>query len=209
MANDNDDRKRPQLRLVVSNPDKRAPRPAKVDEQFIPLEELILQRDAQRPVFYRGMDRWQEKAYTGIEQFLAKKELPYALDPYHGKLVVLPAAAFFPQLIDLGGTPQDEVLIYVADDTTGKGLCLSLETILPFWSEDAAVMEETLLFAPIFQYGTLFLEENRHDTLLDLIYRLSFPLYPPALTSRLLDKFFDIAAFEMTETLQGLAEFPD
>ena len=70
-------------------------------------------------------------------------------------------------------------------------------------------MEDALLYSPIFQYGALFLEENRQDGLLDLIYRLGFPLYPPALTARLLDRLFTIAAFELRETLRCLMDFSD
>ena len=97
----------------------------------------------------------------------------------------------------------------MAEDATGKGLCLSLEMMLPYWSEDEAIMEETLLYAPVFQYGALFLEENRQDGLLDLIYRLGFPLYPPAPTDKLLDRLFSIASYELAEILRSLAEYPE
>ena len=83
------------------------------------------------------------------------------------------------------------------------------ETILPYWSEDETIMEEALLYAPILQFGTLFLEENQQDGLLDLIYRLGFPLYPPALTGRLLDRLFAIAAYELGEIFRFLAENPE
>ena len=81
--------------------------------------------------------------------------------------------------------------------------------ILPFYSEEEAVMEDALLFSPVFQYGTLFLEENQQDQALDLIYRFGFPVYPPALTTKVLTRLFAIAAFELKEVLRSLAEYPD
>lgn len=209
MEKDKDERKRPHLRLVVDNVEKRNPRPAGHEEELVPVEELIARRDELRADFYRGLAPWQTKAYSAIERFLAGQGRPYGLDPQHGRLMVLPAAAVSPDLTVPGGSPHDEVLVYVAEDLTGKGFCLTLEMILPFWSEDDAVMEEALLYAPVYQYGTLFLEENPQDKLLDLIYRIGFPLFPPAVTGRLLDRFFATAAFELTETLRGLAEYPE
>ena len=206
MAEDKDDRKRPHLRLVVNNADQRTTRPAGREEDFIPLPTLIARKESFRSQFYDGMDRWQAKAYASIERHLSRRKLPYGLDIHHGRLLVLPAPAVCPDAFEHTGSAQDEVLLYVAEDAAGKGLCLSLETILPFWSEDEAVMEEALLYSPIFQYGTLFLEENRQDGLLDLIYRLGFPLYPPALTGRLFDRLLAVAAYELGETLRGLAE---
>jgi len=88
-------------------------------------------------------------------------------------------------------------------------MCLSLEMILPYYSEDESVMEDALLYSPVFQYGALFIEENRHDGLLDLVYRLGFPLYPPALTGRILERLFTLVAHELTDALQGLYEFPE
>lgn len=209
MDKDKEDRKRPHLRLVVDNVEKRNPRPAGNEEEFVPVEELIARRNELRDAFYRGLAPWQTKAYGAIERFLAGKGRPYGLDPQHGHLVVLPAGAVSPDLAVPGGSPHDEVLVYVTEDLAGMGFCLTLEMILPFWSEDDAVMEDALLYAPVYQYGTLFLEDNPQDNLLDLIYRIGFPLYPPALTGRLLERFFAIAAFELTETLRGLADYPE
>ncbi len=204
-----DDRKRPHLRLVVDNVEKRSSRPAGGEEIFIPVGELVAKREELRPSFYRGIERGHAKAYERIERFLIEKGLPYGLDPEHGPLLVMPAGAICPEAEEPGSPNQDEILLYVSEDATKEGLCLSLEMILPFYSEDDAVMEDAFLFSPVFQYGTLFLEENRQDQLLDLIYRLGFPIYPPALTTRILDRLFVIAAFELKETLRSLAEYPE
>jgi hypothetical protein len=206
MAHDKDDRKRPHLRLVVDNVEKRNSRPAGGEELFVPIEELIARRDELRPMFFQGMERRHAKAYESIERFLAGTGWPYGFDPHHGPLLVIPAGAVCQEAVEPGSAYQDEILVYVAEDAEGEGLCLSLEMILPFYSEDEEVMEDTLLFSPVFQYGTLFLEENRQDGLLDLIYRLGFPIYPPALTVRVLNRLFAIAAFELKETLRSLAE---
>jgi hypothetical protein len=209
MTQDKDERKRAHLRLVVNNEEQRKPRPATGGEDFIPFETLIAHRDVLRADFYRGMGRWQTKAYNAIERLMARKQWGYGLDPQHGRLLVIPIAVICPEAIEHGGSPQDEALIYVTEDVSGEGLCLSFETILPFWSEDESVMEDALLYAPIFQCGALFLEENRQDGLLDLIYRLGFPIYPPAPTGRLLDRLFAIAVFELQETFRNLAEYPE
>lgn len=209
MTQDKDERKRAHLRLVVNNEEQRKPRPATGGEDFIPFETLIARRDVLRTEFYQDMGRWQAKAYNAIERFMARKQWEYGLDPQHGRLLVIPIAVISPEAIEHGGSPQDEGLIYVTEDTSGEGFCLSFETILPFWSEDESVMEDALLYAPIFQCGALFLEENRQDGLLDLIYRLGFPIYPPALTGRLLDRLFAIAIYELQETFRNLAEYPE
>jgi hypothetical protein len=209
MAEDKDERKRSHLRLVVNNVEKRAARPAEGGEEFISLDELMAQRDALRGDFYRGMDRQLTKVYETLERFLAHAGWPYGLDPHHGRLLVLPAVALSPELAELGVTPQDELLLSVTEDVTKKGLCLSVEMILPFYSEDDAVMEDALLYSPMFPYGTLFLEENRQDGYLDLIYRLAFPLYPPTPTGRLMDKLFAVVAYELPETMRCLAEYPE
>lgn len=206
MTEDKDDRKRPHLRLVVNNAEQRKPRPVGEDEDFIPLSALIARKESFRSEFYSGLERGQSKAYAAIERHLNRRQLPYGLDIHHGRLIVLPAGALCPAAFEHAGTTQDEVIIYVVEDPAGQGLCLSLETILPFWSEDEAIMEDALLYSPTFQYGTLFLEENRQDGLLDLIYRLGFPIYPPALTGRLLDRLLAIAAYELGDTLRILAE---
>lgn len=208
MAHDKDDRKRSHLRLVVDNAEKRNPRPAESDEESIPLEELIARRDQLRPEFYRGMERWQSKACEALERFLFARGLPYGLDPHHGRLMVLPAGSVCPEAAEYEGPHQDEILLYLSPDADGKGACCSLEMVLPFFSEDEAVMEDALLYSPLFQYGALFLEENRQDGLLDLIYRIGFPAYPPALTMRVIDRLFSAAAYELKETLQSLADYP-
>lgn len=206
MTKDKDERKRPSLRLVVSNPEKRGARPAKEDEeQFVPLPELAVNRDLLRPAFYRGLERRQAKAYKHLETYLLRHDVMYGLDPHHGRVIVVPAAAVCPASAEHGGVHQDEVLLFVTEDGIGNGSCLSLETILPYWSDDESIMEEALLYAPIHQYGALFLEENRHDGLLDLIYRLALPVYPPAPTGRILERFFAIAALELADALQSLA----
>ena len=208
MSTDKDDRKRSHLRLVVDNAEKRAARPVEGDSSFIPFAELHERYDELKPLFYQDIDPWQEKALLTMERFFAARQWPYGLDPHHGRLIVLPARSVCPAA-DLSPDGKDEQFLYVADSSAGHGLCLSLEMILPFWSDDDAVMEDALLFGPIHQYGTLFLEENRGDGYLDLIYRLAFPLYPPALTGRLLAKLFAIASHELTETLRILAEYPE
>lgn len=208
MAHDKDDRKRPHLRLVVDNAEKRNPRPAESDEESIPLGDLIARRDHFRTEFYRDAERWQAKAWQALERFLLGREWPYGLDPTHGRLMVLPAGAVCPEAVEYEGPHQDEVLLYLTEDTGGKGGCLSLEMVLPFFSEDEAVMEDALLYSPLFQYGALFLEENRQDGLLDLIYRIGFPVYPPALTPRYIERLFTAAAAELRETLRSLAEYP-
>ena len=208
MANDTDDRKRPHLRLVVNNPDLRKGRPAAGEEPFILFEELLAKRGEFRVSFYQELPRWQAKAYEMLERFLDRKVVPYGLDPLHGRLVVIPAERVCPEILAHGGSSQDEVLLFVAEDPAGGGGCLSLEMILPFWSDDDGVMEEALFTAPILPYGTLFLEENRQDGYLDLIYRVAVPIYPPALTSRLVERLFGIAAYELAETLRSLDAFP-
>jgi hypothetical protein len=144
-----------------------------------------------------------------MERYLAAKGWDYGLDPQHGKLLVLPVTAICPEIREHCPAQQDEVLIYLAEDAAGLGYCLSIETILPYWSEDEAVMEDVLLYSPIFQYGAMFLEENRQDGLLDLIYRLGFPLYPPALTGRLMDRLFSITAHEVGESLRSLLDYSE
>ena len=207
MAHDKDDRKRSHLRLVVDNAAQRSTRPVEGEEESIPLEELIARKDEFRPLFYRGMERWQAKAYETVERYLLGKGWPYGLDPHHGPLMVVPAGAVCPEAAEHDGSRQDEILLYMVEDIAGKGGCLSLEMVLPFYSEDEAVMEDALLYSPLFQYGALFLEENRQDGFLDLIYRLGFPIYPPALTPRLIGRLFDAAAYELKETLRSLAEY--
>ncbi len=208
MGKDKDERMRSHLRLVVNNAEKRNLRPSGSEEEVIPFEELLAKRDILRPEFYRTLGRGQVKAYAAFERFLERKGWPYGLDPTHGRLMIIPVGVICADAFEHGVVPQEEVLLYVMDDMTGQGLCVSLETVLPFYSEDDAVMEEALLYSPVFQYGTLFLEENRQDGFLDLIYRLAFPLYPPALTGRIFDRFFAVAALELKETLQCLAEYP-
>ncbi|ABB30928.1 hypothetical protein GeomeDRAFT_2697 [Geobacter metallireducens RCH3] len=209
MTQDKDDRKRPQLRLVVNNPELRGSRPATGEDASIPFEVLIAKRHELRADFFKGIAPQHVKAYERIERHLERRGWLYGLDPQHGRLMVIPAATACPEVLEHGGSPQDELLLFVADDPTGLGLCLCLEIILPFWSDDDAVMEEALIYAPIYPYGSLFLEENRNDGYLDLIYRLSFPLYPPAPTERLLEKLFAVARYELRETLIGLDEFPE
>ncbi len=209
MAKDDDERKRPHLRLVVDNVEKRSARPAAGENNFIVLEELVARREELRVSFYADLERRQAKAYGELELFLATKGWSYGLDPDHGKLMVVPAGVIFPAAAEHGDAIQDELLLHVAEDAAGQGLCLSLEMVLPFWSDDDTLMEEALLFGPIHQYGTHFLEENKGDNYLDLIYRLAFPLYPPALTGKLLEKLFAIAGFELAETLKNLAEYPE
>jgi hypothetical protein len=209
MTQDKDERKRPHLRLVVNNVEQRKPRPAGGEEDFIPLDILAANRENYRQDFYDGMDRWQVKVYSALERYLAARKCGYGLDPQHGKLLVLPVVFICPEINELCPSQQDEVLVYLADDASGLGYCLSIETILPYWSEDEAIMEDVLLYSPIFQYGALFLEENRQDGLLDLIYRLASPLYPPALTGKLLDRLFAIAAYEVGEALRSLMEYSD
>jgi hypothetical protein len=207
MNKDKDGRKMNHLKLVVNNSEIRSARPAG-EQEFIPLEELIASRDGFRPAFYRGMEQMQAKAYQALERYLQRREAPYGIDPVHGKVMVLPAGSISPESLEFG-SPQDEVLLSIAEDASGSGLCFSLEMILPYFSEDDAVMEEALLFAPVLQFGALFLEENPHDGLLDLIYRLAVPLYPPALTGRLTDRMLTIFAFELKETFLALSDQPE
>jgi hypothetical protein len=154
------------------------------------------------------MGRLQTKGYQALERFLQGRGAPYGIDPIHGKVMVLPAGDLSPEALEFG-SPQDEVLLCIAEDAGGSGLCFSLEMILPYFSEDDAVMEEALLFAPVLQYGALFLEENPHDGLLDLIYRLAVPLFPPLLTTRLAERMFAIFAFELKETFLALSDYPE
>ncbi|MDD2321014.1 MAG: hypothetical protein PHO83_13300, partial [Geobacteraceae bacterium] len=176
MNKDNDDRKRSHLRLVVNNPDKRKPGPAGNEDDFITLDDLVANRENLAPLFYRDMDPLQEKTYRVIERFLSVRGWPYGLDPHHGRPIVIPALVACPGALASGMVSHDELLVFVTEDTAGQGLCLSIEMIMPFYSDDETVMEDALLYSPVFQYGSLFLEENRHDGLLDLIYRLGFPL---------------------------------
>lgn len=208
MSKDKDERKRTHLKLVVNNPENRSARPAGAEQDFIPLEELITQRDSFRAAFYKGMGRLQTKGYAALERFLLDSAAPYGIDPVHGRVIVLPAGNLSPEAQEFG-SPQDEVLLSISEDAAGLGLCFSMEMILPYFSEDDAVMEEALLFAPVLQYGALFLEENPHDGLLDLIYRLSVPLVPPAFTSRLAKRMFATFAFEIKETFLALSDYPE
>lgn len=209
MTHDEDDRKRSHLRLVVDNVEKRNSRPTGNDEVFIPVDKLIEMRAEVRPDFYRGMERRYAKAYEAIERFVDRKGWPYGLDLQHGPLMVFPADAVCSEVEEQRGEHRDEIILYVTEDTAGEGICLSMEMILPFYSEEEAVMEDALLFSPVFQYGTLFLEENRQDRILDLIYRFGFPVYPPALTTRVLERIFTIIAFELKEVLRSLAEYSE
>ncbi|HJV64481.1 MAG TPA: hypothetical protein VJ550_01980 [Geomonas sp.] len=206
MSSDKDERKRSHLKLVVNN-ENRSARPAG-EQEFIPLETLIANRDQFRLAFYRGMGRLQSKGYQALERFLQQRGAPYGIDPVHGKVMVLPCGALSPEALEFG-SPQDEVLLCISEDASGSGLCFSLEMILPYFSEDDAVMEEALLFAPVLQYGALFLEENPHDGMLDLIYRLAIPLFPPAFTSRLAERMLAIFAFELKETFAALSDYPE
>ena len=209
MTVDKDDRKRPHLRLVVNNADKRGGHAPRGEETFISLNDLVAMRDEVRPHFYRGLEPAYVKAYETIERFVDMKGWPCGLDAQHGPLIVLPAEAI---LEEPGGENEghpDEMIVYITEDLSGQGLCLSLEMILPFYSEEEAVMEDALLFSPVFQYGTLFLEENQQDQALDLIYRFGFPICPPALTATVLGRLFAIAAFELKEILRSLAEYPE
>jgi len=207
MTQNKDERPRPNLRLVVNNPDKRPPR-KEPEAEYLPLEELVARREEFRHLFYFDLERAPARAYTIIERLLLTRGWLYGLDPLHGKLLVLPAGTVCPYHDEYGGKNKDEVLLFVSEDLQG-GLCLALEMVLPFFSEDDSVMEDAFLYAPVHQYGTLFLEENPQDNLLDFIYRLSIPLSPPVLTGRLLERFFTIAAFELAETLRALGEYPE
>jgi hypothetical protein len=206
MSSDKDERKR-HLKLVVNNTENRSARPSG-EQEFIPLDDLIANRERFRPAFYRGLGRLQTKGYQALERFLQARQAPYGMDPVHGKVMVLPSASLSPESREFG-SPQDEVLLSISEDAGGSGLCFSLEMILPYFSEDDSVMEEALLFAPVLQYGALFLEENPHDGMLDLIYRLAVPLFPPALTSRLADRMFAIFAFELKESFAALSDYPE
>jgi len=208
MKKDSDDRKRSHLRLVVNNPDKRKPGPIGSEDDFITLEDLVVQRESLTSLFYQDMERLQGKAYQAIERFLVARGWPYGLDPQHGRPLVLPALAVCPNALVYGLVPQDELLVFVAEDAGDKGLCLSMEMIMPFYSDDEAVMEEALLYSPVLQYGSLFIEENHQDGLLDLIYRLGFPLYPPFPSARVMERLFSIVAREVDEALGGLSEYP-
>ena len=208
MSKEKDERPRPNLRLVVNNPDKVRPPRKDPESEYLPLEELLANREEFRTLFYGELERGIAKAYTVIERFLLDKGWPHGLDPLHGKLMVLPAGTVCPYHDQYGGENKDEVLLFVSRDLQ-NGLCLALEMVLPFFSEDDSVMEDAFLYAPVHQYGTLFLEENRQDSLLDFIYRLSIPLAPPTLSPRLLERFFTIASFELAETLRALGEYPE
>jgi len=208
MKKDKDERMRSHLKLVVNNTENRSARPAGAEQEFIPLEELIANRDGFRPSFYRGMGKLQTKGYQALERFLQGRDAPYGIDPIHGKVMVLPAGDLSPEALEFG-SPQDEVLLCITEDAGGSGLCFSLEMILPYFSEDDAVMEEALLFAPVLQYGALFLEENPHDGLLDLVYRLAVPLFPSVLTTRLAERMFAIFSFELKETFMALSDYPE
>jgi hypothetical protein len=204
MDRDKDDRKKPQLRLVVNNAEKRSPRPGEPEAPVITLDELLAQRETLRGPFYSDLGRGPSKAYEVVERFLASKGWEYGLDPHHGKPVVIPAE-YVCQLAAEMGSRQDEALLFVETDGADTGLCLSLEMILPFGSDDDTEMENALLYGtPILQYGTLFLDENPHDNMLDLVYRLAVPIYPPALTIRLLNRLFAIAAQELKDTILAL-----
>ncbi len=208
MKKDSDDRKRSHLRLVVNNPDKRKPGPLGSEDDFITLEDLVVQRKSLTPLFYQDMERLRGKAYQAMEKFLSARGWPYGLDPQHGQPLVIPALAVCPSALTYGMVSHDELLVFVAEDAGDKGLCLSMEMIMPFYSDDETVMEEALLYSPVLQYGSLFIEENHQDGLLDLIYRLGFPLYPPFPSARVMERLFSIIAREVDEALGGLSEYP-
>ena len=63
MTENNDERKRAHLRLVVNNVEKRSPRPEDGGEDVIPFEELAGMRDVMRPEFYRELGGKPTKAY--------------------------------------------------------------------------------------------------------------------------------------------------
>lgn len=207
MSDEKDEKKRNHLRLVVNNEKRMSPR--KAADDFIPLDELVARRDDVRPQFYTDIPGWQGKVYINLERFLLDQGIPYGLDPHHGRVIVIPAIHLAPASVDFGAVLQDEVLLYVSEDVTGKGLCISLEMVLPFFSDDPVDMEEALLSTPIVQYGTYFLEENPQDGLLDLIYRVTFPAFPPGLTNRLMERLLAVGAYEITETMRVLTEAGD
>lgn len=209
MKKDSDDRKRSHLSLVVNNPDKRKPGPSGNEDDFIALDDLVANRENLAPFFYQDMDPLQEKAYRVIERFLSLRGWPYGLDPHHGRPIVIPALVACPAAQASGMVSHDELLVFVTEDTAGQGLCLSIEMIMPFYSDDETVMEDALLYSPVFQYGSLFLEENRHDGLLDLIYRLGFPLYPPIPTGRTLERLFSIVVREVDDALREFSGYPE
>ena len=200
---------RPHLRMVVNNTEKRSQRPSTDKDDFISFQELAANLDLFRTRFYQELTPLKAQAFREIENFLCEKRWPYGLDPDHGQVLVIPAAVVCSVCDEHGGAGEDELLVYLAEDTTGEGICLALEMLMPYYSEDEAVMEEAFLFSPVNQYGTLFLEENRQDSFLDLIYRLAFPLYPVNPDKALLGRFFSIAGNELKWTLQGLAEYSD
>lgn len=206
MERDTDDRKKPQLKLVVNNAEKRSPRPAEPETPLIPLEELLANRNTMRDDFYRGMTPQLEEGYRTIERFLDGTGWQYGLDPHHGRPVVLPAGTVCPRAAEVG-SPQDEILLFMEPDGGENGLCLALEMILPFGSDDDAEMESALLYGtPVLQYGTIFLDENPHDGMLDLVYRLAMPILPPELSTAILERIMIIAGLEIGDAIQSLAE---
>ena len=206
MERETDDRKKPQLRLVVNNAEKRSPRPTEPEVPLISLEELLVNRDAMRDHYYRGMDPKLEQGYRVIERFLEGKEWQYGLDPHHGRPVVLPAGTVCAQAVEIG-SPQDEILLFMESDGGENGLCLALEMILPFGSDDDTEMESALLYGtPVLQYGSIFLDENPHDGMLDLVYRLAVPIMPPELTDALLERVVTIAGMEIRDAILSLSE---
>ncbi len=206
MERDTDDRKKPQLKLVVNNAEKRSPRPKEAEAPLIPLEELLANRDALRDTFYGGMAAPLEEGYRVIERFLADIGWEYGLDPHHGRPIVLPAGTVSALAAEIG-SPQDEILLFMEADGGNNGLCLALEMILPFGSDDDTEMESALLYGtPVLQYGTIFLDENPHDGMLDLVYRLAVPVIPPELTDGLLKRVVTIAGLEIADAIQSLSE---
>lgn len=207
MSEEKDDKKRNHLRLVVNNEKRVTPR--KTADDFIPLEDLVASRDDVRPDFYTDIPPWQGKVYILLEKFLLDQGISYGLDPHHGRVIVIPVIHLAPASVDFGAVAQDEALLYVSEDITGKGLCVSLEMVLPFFSDDPIDMEDALLSTPIVQFGTYFLEENPQDGLLDLIYKVTFPAFPPGLTPRVIERLLTVGAYEITETLRVLTENGD
>jgi hypothetical protein len=175
----------------------------------VPLSDLCSRKEEYRPQFYHGLDEQQTQAFEAIEAFITSKEWTYGLDPEHGRMIVIPAGTVVPEVADLSGSSLDEILLFISRDPTGTGLCVTVEMVMPFYSEDDAVMEDSLLYAPLLPYGTLFLEENGNDRFLDLIYRVAFPLFPPEADQAIFARLFGVAAGELRELFRYFSEYPE
>ena len=81
MSKEKDERPRPNLKLVVNNPDIQRPARKDPGSEYLPLEELVTRQEEFRPLFYQDLERGPTRAYTVIQGFRVKRGGPTVLIP--------------------------------------------------------------------------------------------------------------------------------